>query len=171
MNNIIMGRNMAITLIGLPSSGKSTLGVLLAKAMGLSFVDTDLIIQEKEGKLLHEIIEEKGAEGFIEIENRIISELDAESCVIATGGSAVFGEDAMSHLKDLGKIVYLRISYDDLVKRLGDYTHRGVVMKKGETLRDLYNVRIPLYEKWADVTVDSCDTMYNTVKKLTEVLK
>lgn len=162
---------MAITLIGLPSSGKSTLGVLLAKVMGLSFVDTDLVIQEKEGALLHEIIEEKGAEGFLEIENKIISELKAVDCVIATGGSAIFGEEAMSHLKSLGKIVYLKITYDDLEKRLGDYTHRGVVMKNGETLRDLYNVRVPLYEKWADVTVDSTDTMYNTVKKLSEVLK
>ncbi|MBQ7897198.1 MAG: shikimate kinase [Clostridia bacterium] len=162
---------MAITLIGLPSSGKSTLGVLLAKALGLSFVDTDLVIQEKEGALLHEIIENKGAEGFLEIENKIISELDADNCVIATGGSAVFGKEAMSHLHSLGKIVYLKITYGDLEKRLGDYTHRGVVMKNGETLRDLYNTRVPLYEEWADVTIDSTDTTYNTVKKLTEVLK
>lgn len=162
---------MVITLIGLPSSGKSTLGVLLAKALGLSFIDTDIIIQEKEKALLHEIIEKKGAEGFLELENKVINELDVKDAVVATGGSAIFGIDAMSHLKSFGKIVYLKISYEALLSRLGDYTHRGVVMKEGETLEDLYKTRIPLYEKWCDITVDSTDTMYNTVKKLTEVLK
>ena len=162
---------MAITLIGLPSSGKSTLGVLLAKALGCNFIDTDLIIQQKENALLHEIIAQKGAQGFLDIENKIISEVFAKNAVIATGGSAIFGEDAMSHLKSLGKIVYLKISYDTLEERLGDYSHRGVVMKEGETLKDLYLTRVPLYERWADITVDSTAPMHESVKKLTEVLK
>ena len=162
---------MTITLIGLPSSGKSTLGVLLAKALGCNFIDTDLIIQQKENALLHEIIAQKGTQGFLDIENKIICEVFAKNAVIATGGSAVFGENAMSHLKSLGKIVYLKISYDTLVERLGDYSHRGVVMKEGETLKDLYSTRVPLYEKWADITVDSTTPMYESVKKLTEILK
>ena len=162
---------MAITLIGLPSSGKSTLGVLLAKALGYSFIDTDLIIQQKENALLHELIASKGIQGFLDIENKVISQVQAENAVIATGGSAIFGDDGMAHLKELGKIVYLKISYDTLVERLGDYSHRGVVIREGETLKDLYLERVPLYEKWADVTVDSTSPMYESVKKLTEVLK
>lgn len=162
---------MAITLIGLPSSGKSTLGVLLAKSLGYNFIDTDLIIQEKEKALLHEIISEKGTQGFLDIENKVISEVYAKNSVIATGGSAIFGKEAMTRLKSLGKIVYLKISFDTLVERLGDYSHRGVVMKEGETLKDLYLTRVPLYEKWADITVDSTAPMYESVKRLTEVLK
>ena len=162
---------MAITLIGLPSSGKSTLGVLLAKTLGYGFVDADLVIQERTGKLLHEIISESGAEGFIKLENDINQTIVGGKVIIATGGSAVYGEEAMAHFRSLGRIVYIRIPFDTLEKRLGDYSHRGVVIREGKTLRDMYDERIPLYEKYADITVDSTDTMYETVKILTEALK
>ena len=162
---------MAITLIGLPSSGKSTLGVLLAKALGYRFIDADLVIQERTGKLLHEIIAESGAEEFIRIENEINQTIGGDKVVIATGGSAVYGSEAMAHFKSLGRVVYIRIPFETLEKRLGDYSHRGVVIREGKTLRDMYRERIPLYEKYADITVDSTDTMYETVKILTEAVK
>ena len=150
MSNIIM--------IGMPASGKSTVGVLLAKNLGYRFLDCDLLIQEKEGKLLHEIIEERGAEGFLELENRVCSTIEADRTVISTGGSAVYGEEAMAHLKTLGKVLYLKIDYDTLVKRLGDYSHRGVVSPNATTLEELYAERAPLYEKYADIVLDERDT-------------
>lgn len=162
---------MAITLIGLPSSGKSTLGVLLAKALGYRFVDADLVIQERMGKLLHEIIAESGAEEFIKIENEINQTIAGDKLIIATGGSAVYGDEAMEHFKSLGRVVYIRIPFEALKKRLGDYSHRGVVIREGKTLRDMYDERIPLYEKYADITVDSTDTMYETVRILTDAVK
>ncbi len=161
---------MAVILIGLPSSGKSTLGVLLAKALGYRFVDSDLVIQEKEKALLEEIIEKRGREGFLGLENDTNARLEGGAVVISTGGSAVFGERAMEHFKSIGTVVYLKISYDTLVSRLGDYTHRGVVMERGETLLDLYNKRVPLYEKWADITVESEKEMHDSVKELVQLL-
>ena len=148
---------MSVILIGMPSCGKSTIGVLLAKKLGYRFIDSDLLIQESEGKLLHEIIAKEGVDGFIEIENRINSSITDEKAVIATGGSAVYGEAAMKHLKALGKVVYLRISFEEMTRRLGDYVHRGVVMKEGYTLLDMYRERAELYEKYADITIDSAN--------------
>ena len=148
---------MSIILIGMPSCGKSTLGVLLAKRLGYRFVDSDLLIQEKTGKLLHEIIFEEGNEGFIRLENEINQQITDENAVIATGGSVVYGEEAMAHLKTLGKVVYLKIPYDEMCRRLGDFSHRGVVMRKGNTLEEMYAERVPLYEKYADLTVDVCN--------------
>ena len=162
---------MAIILIGLPSSGKSTLGVLLAKALGYRFVDTDLVIQEKKGKLLHEIIKDEGVERFLEIENEINQTVSGGRAVIATGGSAVYGDEAMAHLKTLGKIVYLKIPFEVLKKRLGDYSHRGIAMRDGATLEEMYDERTPLYEKWADITVESGSSMSETVTALTDILK
>ena len=162
---------MAIILIGLPSSGKSTLGVLLAKALGYRFVDTDLVIQEKKGKLLHEIIKDEGVERFLEIENEINQTVSGGRAVIATGGSAVYGDEAMARFKTLGKIVYLKIPFEALEKRLGDYSHRGIAIKEGVTLREMYDERVPLYEKWADITVESGSSIYETVKALTDTLK
>ena len=147
-----------IVLIGMPASGKSTVGVLLAKCLGYRFLDCDLLIQEREGKLLHDIIQEKGVKGFLEIENRICAAIDADRTVISTGGSAIYGVEAMAHLKTLGKVLYLKIDYDTLVKRLGDYSHRGVVSPRATTLAELYAERTPLYEKYADVVVDEKDT-------------
>lgn len=149
-------KNDNIVLIGMPGAGKSTLGVLLAKAVNCRFVDTDLIIQEKEGRLLCDIIREEGQERFKEIEDRVNAELEAEHSVIAPGGSVVYGERAMRHLKEIGTVVYLELSLAELENRLGDLTKRGVVFAPGQDLKALYAERTALYEKYADVTV-ACD--------------
>lgn len=143
-----------ITLIGMPASGKSTVGVLLAKRLGFSFVDVDILIQEKEKRLLKEIIADVGDDGFMEIENRVNAELDVERSVIAPGGSVIYGKEAMEHLKEISTVVYLKLSYEDVKERLGDLVDRGVVLKNGMSLLDLYNERVPYYEKYADITVD-----------------
>lgn len=148
---------MSIILIGMPSSGKSTLGVLLAKKLGYRFVDSDLLIQEREGRLLHEIIAEEGNEGFLTIENKVNSAIEEKNAIIATGGSVVYCDEAMAHLKTLGKVVYLRIPFDEMRRRLGDFSHRGVIMRHGNSLEDMYAEREPLYEKYADITVDVCN--------------
>lgn len=143
-----------ITLIGMPAAGKSTVGVLLAKRLGYSFLDVDIIIQEKTKKLLKEIIETDGMDGFLELENRINAELEAKQSVIAPGGSVIYGKEAMEHLKALGTVVYLKISYEELENRLGDVVDRGVVLKEGMTLKDLYEERVQYFERYADLTID-----------------
>ena len=143
-----------IILIGMPGCGKSTVGVVLAKALGMDFIDSDLVIQKETGAKLATLIDQHGDAGFRDIENRINAALDAENSVIATGGSVVYGEDAMRHLKAIGTVVYLKLSYEAIEDRLGDLHARGVTIQPGWTLRDLYNERVPLYKKWADVTVD-----------------
>ncbi len=143
-----------IVLIGMPGVGKSTVGVVLAKNMGYSFVDSDLLIQEQEGKLLHEIIEERGLDGFNEVENQVNSSIDISRAVIATGGSVVYGAQAMEHLKQIGTVVYLSLPFEELSERLGDLNERGVSIRDGQTLEDLMQERTPLYEKYADVTID-----------------
>ena len=165
-----------IVLIGMPSCGKSTMGVLLAKNLGYKFLDSDLLIQEREGKLLHEIIKEEGNEKFVEIENSVNMSIDVQNTVISTGGSVVYCEGAMEHLSKIGKIVYIKISYETLESRLGDYVHRGVVMPDGYTLRDMYNERSALYEKYAEFTLESDGmAMGNNLDALsalcTEILK
>ena len=139
-----------IVLIGMPSCGKSTVGVLLAKRLGYRFLDCDLLIQEREGKRLHELIEAHGADGFLAIENRVNASIEAERTVISTGGSAIYRGDVIEKMKKNGVVVYLRISYEEMAKRLGDYKRRGVVLQEGFTLRDLYEERAPLYEQHAD---------------------
>ena len=146
-----------IVLIGMPSCGKSTVGVILAKRLGYRFSDSDLLIQEREGKLLHEIIEEKGIDGFLQIENDVNKSLNVNKTIISTGGSVVYCEEAMEHLKSIGKVVYIDISYETLVRRLGDFSHRGVIIKNGSTLYDMYLERRALYEKYADITVKIAD--------------
>lgn len=159
-----------IVLIGMPGVGKSTIGVVLAKMLGYQFVDADLVIQEKEGKLLCEIIEEVGADGFIEVENRINSQIEAEHAIIATGGSVVYGKEAMAHLKEIGTVLYLKLPYEELERRLHDIKGRGVVQKEGQTLRGLYEERIPLYEKYADITVDEYQlNVEQTIEKIMEM--
>ncbi len=145
---------MSVILIGMPSCGKSTLGVLLARELGYHFIDSDILIQEHEGKLLHEIISERGIDGFMEVEDRVNCTISEEKAIIATGGSVVYCEKAMEHLGRLGKIVYLRIPFEEMKKRLGDYSHRGVIMRHGNALEDMYAERAALYEKYADITVD-----------------
>ncbi len=160
-----------IVLIGMPASGKSTVGVILAKILGYNFIDSDIVIQEKEGRKLSEIIQTEGVEGFIDIENRINSGIEAEKTVIATGGSVVYGKEAMDHYKNIGRIVYLKVSMDILTKRLNDVKQRGVVMKDGQSLVSLYNERTPLYDKYADYTIDEKNhTMEEVVADILAVL-
>lgn len=142
-----------IILIGMPGAGKSSIGVVLAKAIGYEFVDTDLLIQAREGCLLSEIIEKEGRERFVEIENEVNAGLDVKRCVIAPGGSVIYGIEAMKHFQEIGTIVYLKLSYEDLAKRLGNLKGRGVVLKEGQTLKDLYEERTCLYETYADFTI------------------
>lgn len=143
-----------IVLIGMPGAGKSTVGVVVAKRLGFRFVDSDLVIQETYGRLLHELIEEYGVEGFWKLENQVNASLDTEQTVIATGGSVCYEAQAMEHLGQIGTVVYLQLSYESLCDRLGDLTARGVTLKPGQTLTDLYQERVPLYEKYAHITVD-----------------
>ena len=148
MNNVV--------LIGMPGAGKSTVGVLLAKSLLKDFVDTDLIIQHEQGTALCNIMEKTGVKGFIDLENKIIASCNFENSVVATGGSAVYGEEAMGNLKKNGVIVYLRVSCDELERRIHNIQTRGIAMEKGTTIKDLFEERRPLYEKYADITVD-CD--------------
>jgi len=143
-----------ITLIGMPACGKSTVGVILAKTLGKNFVDVDLVIQEQEGKLLQEIIDEKGTAYFKKVEEKILAGLQLENCVIATGGSAIYYDAAMSNLSKLGIIVYIKLPFETIVDRLNNIKTRGIILEKGQTLKDLYDERIPLYEKYADVIID-----------------
>ncbi len=160
-----------IILIGMPASGKSTVGVILAKILGYNFIDADIVIQEKEGRKLAEIIETEGIDGFINIENRINSEIEVEKSVISTGGSAVYGKEAMDHYKNIGRVVYLKVSMDVLTKRLSDVKQRGVVMREGQSLVSLYNERTPLYEKYADIVIDEgSKTMEEVVADLLAAL-
>lgn len=145
-----------IVLLGMPGAGKSTVGVLLAKKMGKGFLDTDLLIQEREGRLLKEMIREDGLERFIETENRINASVEAENTVIAPGGSVIYGTEAMEHYKEIAVIVYLQLGYETVSGRLGDLAERGVVCRTGQTLRSLYEERCPLYEQYADIVVP-CD--------------
>ncbi|HIR92079.1 MAG TPA: shikimate kinase [Candidatus Egerieimonas intestinavium] len=146
-----------IILIGMPGVGKSTVGVILAKELGFQFVDSDLLIQRQEKRLLKQIIEEDGIDGFIEIENQVNRSIDTHNAVIATGGSVVYGREAMENLGRIGKIVYLRLSYEKLQERLGNLHGRGVIVRKGQTLLDIYKERIPLYEQYADLVIDEED--------------
>ena len=143
-----------IVLIGMPGCGKSTVGVVLAKALGYHFLDSDLVIQDREKKLLSEIIEENGPEGFNRIEEDVNASIEAEHTVIATGGSVVYGPRAMAHLGEIAVIIYLKLPLEEIEERVGDLTKRGVSLREGQTLNDLYRERIPLYEKYAQITVD-----------------
>ena len=143
-----------ITLIGMPGAGKSTIGVVLAKVLGYQFLDSDLLIQKQEKRRLSEIIEEEGYKGFKDVENRVNASIEAENTVIATGGSVVDCEEAMEHLKSIGTVVYLILSLNALSKRLGNLKGRGVLLREGQNLTDLYEERTPLYEKYADIVID-----------------
>lgn len=164
MNNIIF--------IGMPAAGKSTIGVVAAKHLGYNFIDTDLLIQEKEKRLLREIIAQEGLEEFLKIEDRINAEVQAKRSVIAPGGSVIYCENAMKHYKEIGIIVYLKASFETISKRLGNAKKRGVVLKENQTLEELYHERAVLFEKYADVTIcedgvsleDTFELVLNTLK-------
>ena len=161
-----------ITLIGMPGVGKSTVGVVLAKVMGYQFIDADLVIQEKEGRLLKEIIAGEGMDGFLKVEERVNAGLDVQLSVIAPGGSVIYGEAAMNHLKEISEVVYLKMSYEEMEKRIGNVVDRGVALKPGFTLRDLYNERVPYYEKYADITIDEeGKTPGETVDELRDIIE
>jgi len=154
MQNSFSNKKSNVVLIGMPGCGKSTVGVVLAKNMGLRFLDSDICIQEQEDCLLHEIIANKGMDGFLAIENKVNASLNVKNHVIATGGSAIYGQEAMEHLREIGKIVYLKLPYEEIKERLGDLVKRGVTFREGQTLLDLYEERVPLYEKYADIIID-----------------
>lgn len=162
-----------ITMIGAPSCGKSTIGVMLANKLGMDFIDVDIIIQEQTGKLLKEIIAEQGTEGFIKIEGDIAASIEAENSVIAPGGSICYEDCAMEHLKAISTVVYLRISYEEMEKRIGDVVDRGVAIPDGYTLKDLYDERVKLYEQYADVIIDDTDTDHfdNVVDELQSIFE
>ncbi len=145
-----------IVLIGMPGSGKSSIGVVLAKIINYDFVDVDLIIQQRCDKTLQRLIDTLGPLGFIEVENAALLDLDFQNTVISTGGSAVYSHDAITHLSESGTIVYLKVDLSELEERLSDFSERGVVMKNEGmmSLSELYDERVPLYEKYADITVD-----------------
>ncbi|MGN0301759.1 MAG: shikimate kinase [Anaerotardibacter sp.] len=151
-----MEKKSNIVLIGMPGAGKSTLGVVLAKILGKDFLDCDILIQNQYEKTLQKLIDENGAEGFIEIEGSVLSALEASNAIVSTGGSAIYSDEAMKHLAELGPIVYLKVSLEELTERLGGLHERGVVMKNGMgmSLADLYEERIPLYEKYAQITIE-----------------
>ena len=154
----------------MPGAGKSTVGVVLAKTAALEFVDTDLLIQKQTGRKLQEIIDNDGIDAFLKIEGEVISKVDCKNSVIATGGSAVFSEFAMNNLRRDGVIVFLDVPLAEIKRRVDNITTRGIAMKPGETLETVYNERLPLYKKYADITVDLADTE-QTVKKILEALQ
>lgn len=148
-----------IILIGMPGAGKSTLGIVLAKILNYNFVDADLVIQNQCDKTLQKLLDACGPDGFIEMENQVLSDMEFERTVVAIGGSAVYSDKAMRHLSSIGRVVYLKISFEQLRDRLCDFQDRGVVLRNGisMSLRELYDERLPLYEMYADVTVDVND--------------
>ncbi len=163
---------MNITLIGMPGCGKSTIGVLLAKALMLSFVDTDLLIQSKHNKALSQIIEAEGLDAFVKKEEQVLSEIDTQNALIATGGSAVYSQKGMHNLKRLGKVVYLKLLPEEIEGRIKNIKTRGIVMQKGTTIADLYKKRSPLYEKYADITLDCSNlSVEECVSALCELFK
>lgn len=161
-----------IVLIGMPGCGKSTVGVILAKTLGIGFVDTDLIIQQREKRLLQDIIDNDGIEVFLDCEAEAVKSLDCDNCVIATGGSVIFREDAINHLKKSGKLFYLNVSLDEIKNRLDNISTRGVAASKEQTIDDIFCERSPLYEKYADYILDlNCSSAERTVEKITKFYK
>lgn len=161
-----------IIFIGMPASGKSTVGVVIAKRLGLGFVDTDLLIQAQEKKLLKEIIAEVGNEGFLKIENQVNRDLMVEDSVISPGGSVVYCEEAMNHFKEIGTVVYLQVPFETINQRISNAKNRGVVLKDGQTLKDLYDERTALFEKYADYTIPETGlSLEETIDKVLEIFE
>ena len=160
-----------IILIGMPGSGKSTVGVLLAKALGFDFIDTDLTLQQREGALLQDILNQRGTRAFLDLEQAAICSVSCENAVISPGGSCVCRELSMAHLKDLGRVVYLRLPLQELEARLNNISTRGIAMEPGQTLKDLYDYRAPLYQRWASLIVDCAgQTLEETVAAVLRAL-
>lgn len=167
-----MTKHKNIILIGMPASGKSTIGVVAAKRLGYEFIDTDLLIQKQEDRLLCQIIEEEGTDGFLEIENQVNRDVDVTHAVIAPGGSVVYCKEAMEHFKKIGTVVYLQVSFETIDKRLKNIKNRGVVLKEGQTLKDLYEERTALFEKYADITVSEDGLKLDeTIERVLDILE
>ena len=161
-----------IVLIGMPGSGKSTVGVVLAKAMGMQFIDTDLLIQQKTGETLQTTINTKGLEAFLKVEEDVLSSIEVNSFVIATGGSAVLSQNAMEHLKKNSILVFLNVTLSELKNRISNITTRGIAMKKGEDIATVYETRLPLYKKYSNITVSPDTlTLEQTVEEIFMQLK
>ncbi len=148
-----MSKKNNIALIGMPGTGKSTVGVMLAKALCMRFVDTDILIQDREGMALADIIQQKGSAYFSTIEEAVISELSGEGLVIATGGSAVLLPKAMNHLREIARIIFLEADLWLIKRRLWNYKTRGIVASPGKTIENLYHDRRPLYRQYAEITI------------------
>lgn len=161
-----------IILIGMPAVGKSTVGVVIAKRLGYEFIDTDLLIQKQENRLLKKIIADEGIEGFLKIENQVNRDVNVENAVIAPGGSVVYCEEAMKHFKEIGTVIYLKASYETINERISNAKNRGVVLKEGQTLQDLYNERCILFERYADITIeeDATSALRDTIEDVLDVL-
>lgn len=162
MNNII--------LIGMAGCGKSTIGVLLAKTLGYEFIDTDLILQRQERRLLQEILNTDGFPYFKDAEERALCSLHATHAVIATGGSAVYSERGMEHIKQDGICVWLKLPYDEILRRIHNISTRGIAISPGKTLRDVFEERQPLYAKYADIVLSCQGDAEANVKALVKAL-
>jgi len=160
-----------IILIGMPGSGKSSVGVVLAKALGYGFLDADLLIQAREGQLLQDILNGRGVEAFLDVEGDVISSIDCRRTVIAPGGSCVCRANAMEHLRELGTVVYLELSYPEVEGRIHNMATRGIALRSGETLKDVYDYRTPLYEKYAHLKVQADgQSLAGTVEEVKKAL-
>ncbi|MCT4687919.1 shikimate kinase [Vallitalea sp.] len=146
-----------IVLIGMPGAGKSTVGVVLAKTLGMKFIDSDLVIQNRENRLLQEIIDDIGMERFLDVEKEAVLSIDVSNSIIATGGSVIFRHETMEHLKQLGDIMYLKVSYEEIERRVNNITTRGIAKAKGHTLKDVYDQRVEIYERYANIVIDCND--------------
>lgn len=170
-----MGRSIHmknIILIGMPAVGKSTVGVVIAKRLGYDFIDTDLLIQKQEKRLLKDIIAQEGNERFLEIENQVNRDLVAERAVISPGGSVVYCEEAMNHYKEIGTVIYLHAPYAEIQKRIRDTESRGVVLPDGKTLQDVYEERRILFETYADYTISEEGIgLDETIEKVLELIR
>jgi len=160
-----------IILIGMPGSGKSSVGVVLAKALGKDFLDVDLLIQSRESALLQQILNERGVEAFLDVESEVIRSVTCANTVIAPGGSCVCRDDAMEYLRSLGTVVYLELSYPEVVKRIHNLDSRGIALQPGQTLADVYNYRVPRYERYADITIDADgQSLVETIESVKQAL-
>ena len=168
-----MAKKSNIVLIGIPGAGKSTLGVVLAKILGMDFVDGDILIQNQAGNTLQKIIDAQGVDGFLQVENDVLAAVDVQNTVISTGGSAIYSDEAMRHLTEIGTVVYLDVSLEELRSRLGSLHERGVVMRKGVSmsLDEIFEERGPLYRKYAEVTLQTDGlTVREATRKLVDAL-
>lgn len=158
-----------IILIGMPGAGKSTIGRPLASATGRSFIDIDQLIKERDGRPLQNIIDSSGLDHFTSLEEKTILELRVENTIIATGGSAIYSSQSMKYLKSQGAIVYLKVSYQEIDNRINNMNNRGIVIRKDQSLRDLYQERIPFYDRYADIIIDNSKlTIEETIKLIVE---